>query len=176
MRDHLELYALGALSPEETAAFERAMRTDPELRREVEEFRRASDQFVHAAPEAEPPASLRVRVVRRARRGLTVVRHDNADWVPTGVPGVEVCVLHRDDESDQQTVLVRMEPGAAYPCHRHAGAEECYVVSGDLKDGSLDMKAGDYSRFEEGTEHGPLSTKGGCTLLVTASIHNELVD
>jgi len=37
------------------------------------------------------------------------------------------------------------------------------------------MKAGDYSRFEGGSEHGPLSTREGCLLLVMHSTRDELV-
>ena len=50
----------------------------------------------------------------------------------------------------RQTVLLRAAPGAEHSCHRHSGVEQCYVIVGDLLDGDVEMRAGDYSRFESG--------------------------
>ena len=39
--------------------------------------------------------------------------------------------LYVDEAAVMVTMLVRMAPGARYPSHRHAAAEECFVLSGD---------------------------------------------
>ena len=59
--------------------------------------------------------------------------------------------------------------------HVHHGSEECLVLEGDVADGDLEMTAGDYVRFEEGTQHGPLRTRGGNLLLIVSSLHDEIV-
>ena len=105
--------------------------------------------------------------------GFTLLRAGEDDWQPSGVEGVDVRLLYLDRTTERQTVLVRMQPGAVYPVHRHEGTEECYVIQGDLWDGDLCMETGDYVCFEPGTEHGPLSSERGCLLLVTASIHDK---
>ena len=74
------------------------------------------------------------------------------------------------------TMLVRMEKGTSYPSHRHAGPEECYVLAGDLEVGDqLEMHAGDYQRVERGSVHPPQTTREGCLLLITSSMHDELL-
>ena len=67
-----------------------------------------------------------------------------------------------------------MEAGAALPHHEHGGTEECYVVTGDLRDGDLLLKAGDYIRFERATRHKVVSPTG-CLLLVNSSLHDKTV-
>ncbi len=69
---------------------------------------------------------------------------------------------------------MRMDAGAKLPAHRHHGVEECFVVEGDLVDGDLVLRAGDYVRYDAGTVHSP-STRNGCLLFVTASLRDERV-
>lgn len=107
---------------------------------------------------------------------LFTLRADGSDWEATGVEGVWVRRLFADQQSQRMTALFRMEPGASYPQHTHAGAEECYVLQGDLHVGDLVLHAGDYQRAAEGSKHGIQSTEGGCLLLVTSSLHDEHED
>ena len=72
----------------------------------------------------------------------------------------------RFPENGRHTILLRLDAGASIPTHVHPGAEECFVVSGDLRDGDLDLGAGDYMRHDGGTEH-TISTENGCLLYVT---------
>ena len=97
-----------------------------------------------------------------------------ARWESTVYDGVEVRRLFVDEKADRVTMLVRMAPGASYPPHRHAGTEECYVLSGDLRvSDHLVMRAGDYQRAPAGSHHGVQSTENGCLLLVRCSLHDE---
>lgn len=64
MRDLAPGYALGALTPEETRAFEAALSTSPELQREVAEYREL--QALLAAQESRAPsAALKARLLER---------------------------------------------------------------------------------------------------------------
>jgi anti-sigma factor ChrR (cupin superfamily) len=73
-------------------------------------------------------------------------------------------------------MLVRMAAGTSYPGHRHARAEECLVVQGDLHVGDdLVMHAGDFQRAEPGSVHVPQWTERGCLLLVTSSVDDDLL-
>ncbi len=99
-----------------------------------------------------------------------------ADFEPTGFPGVHVRRLAVDEDADRVTMLIRMEPGTSYPAHVHGGAEECFVLEGDLEIGAeLEMRAGDFQRMERGSRHPVQSTRGGCLLLLTSSRHDELL-
>jgi anti-sigma-K factor RskA len=62
-------YALDALDGEERAAFETHLAGCALCRAEVASFREVAARLAAAAPPTEPPAGLRARVLREARRG-----------------------------------------------------------------------------------------------------------
>jgi anti-sigma factor ChrR (cupin superfamily) len=69
-----------------------------------------------------------------------------------------------------------MAPGTSYPAHRHGGAEECFVLEGDLRVGAdLHMRAGDFQRAEEGSVHPDQTTDHGCVLLIVSSTADEIL-
>lgn len=100
---------------------------------------------------------------------------DEGGFEATDVPGIEAKRLFVDRENDRVTMLVRMQPGSAYPRHVHADFEECFVLAGDLSVGTHRMKAGDYQRAETGSLHAVQSTEKGCMLLLVSSLHDELI-
>jgi len=195
--DQVVPYGLGDLAAEESRAFERHLETCPDCRREWERFPESVEPLLAAAPRAEPPAHLlddlmaRVRGKRPAeglsvqpwRRwssnapasGLLFVGAAESAWEPTSIPGIESRRLFADPASDRTTMLVRMAPGTAYPGHRHAGFEECYVLEGDLTVGERVMRTGDYQYAPPGTVHPVQSTEGGCVLLLSSSLSDEMV-
>lgn len=61
-------YALGALDAEERARFEVHLATCAECRAEVQSLREVAGLLAESAPAATPPATLRERVLREARR------------------------------------------------------------------------------------------------------------
>ena len=67
------------------------------------------------------------------------------------------------------TMLLRGEPGATYPAHRHTGAEECYVIRGSLVIEGRLLRAGDFHHAEGGSHHGPLRTDEGVEVLLVAA-------
>jgi quercetin dioxygenase-like cupin family protein len=108
--------------------------------------------------------------------GLTVVRSSEGDWQATGVEGVRVKHLFSDAARRYVTMLVRMDPGAAYPSHVHGGAEECFVLEGELEVAGTQLREGDYQRAEHGSLHGVQATRDGCLLLIVSSQDDELID
>jgi anti-sigma factor ChrR (cupin superfamily) len=92
------------------------------------------------------------------------------------IPGVRAKRLYVDPQHDTVTMLIRMDPGASYLPHRHAGPEQCFVLEGDLRDGELVVRAGDFQCAAEGTVHGSQQTESGCLLLIVSSLRDELLD
>jgi hypothetical protein len=45
------------------------------------------------------------------------VRGEELPWGDSGLPGVTMKVLHKDESSGAMTVLTRMEPGSTIPAH-----------------------------------------------------------
>ena len=62
--------------------------------------------------------------------------------------------------------IYRMEPGTTTVAHTHHGAEEFFLIEGDLTDhDGYAYKPGDIVCLADGTRHHS-STKNGCTLVV----------
>ncbi len=173
--DRAALYLLGGMRAGEASDFEQHLRVCPLCRKEISALRPLVDDLVLAGPEVEPPAGLRERVLAEARgKSFTLLAEAERAWLPAGVPGVELCQLWLDAPNERQTILIRMEAGSTLPHHEHGGTEECYVITGDLRDGDLLLGAGDYIRFERATRHKVFSPTG-CLLLVNSSLHDKTV-
>lgn len=157
----------------------------PSLWNRVVERVRRSDPRIQ--PDEAPPASVNAPNSTQVWKGWAndapravpdftfLAAGDGSDFEPTAVAGIEARKLFVDAEGDRVTMMVRMRPGAAYPPHVHAAAEECFVLSGDLTVGSVKMRAGDYQRAAVGSTHGVQSTENGCVLLLVSSLHDELL-
>ncbi|MGB3316706.1 MAG: cupin domain-containing protein [Albidovulum sp.] len=102
----------------------------------------------------------------------TLTRFDTAEFVPMATFGGSdgAMLWHNisfDAESGTGSYLLVMAPGASSAPHRHRGAEEFYVLEGELVDfDGHAYGAGDFVRLEPGTAHSSLSPTG-CKLLVT---------
>ena len=90
-------------------------------------------------------------------------------------PGVRYKVLRHHPERRGITLLLRFEPGADYPAHRHPEGEEYYVLEGSLDDGGRTYGAHTYVYHPPGSVHRPVSPDG-CVLLVLLPAHIEVVD
>ena len=174
-RERAELYVLGGMPEAEVSKFEAHLQSCEPCRAEVSALHTIAGGILLSAPEADPPPALRERILERIhRKPFTVIPTDERRWFPAGMPGVEACVLWIDGASERHTTLIRMQAGTSLPLHMHASSEECYVTEGDLSDGDLRLRAGDYIRFEGGTTH-TVHTEEGCVLLVGASMHDRFV-
>lgn len=131
-----------------------------------------------ATPPPAPPAPASIQVWNRwpatDSRFYTLAADDGA-WQDTAIAGIQARVLRVDEQRDEVTMLVRMAAGTAYPSHRHGGDEQCYVLQGDLQVEELQMHAGDYQFAPAGSIHGVQRTRGGCTLLLVSSRHDEIL-
>ena len=174
-RDRAALYVLGGLPQAEVSPFLTHLEVCEACNNEVSALHSIAADLVLAAPEADPPSALKDRVMERARdKSCTLIPEAERPWQASGVPGVEICQLWLDATNERHTTLIRMQGGTSLPAHLHGDTEECYVVQGDLHDRGIDLRAGDYVRFEAGTSH-TVSTDEGCILLVVASLHDQLV-
>ena len=109
--------------------------------------------------------------------GISVTRTEALEWRPfPRATGVSIKVLHRDYEARTYTALVYLAPGAEMPRHRHAAAEDLYVVEGTLDLGDVQIEAGDYSHADAGSIHDVARTSEGCTLLLIGSEQDEILD
>jgi anti-sigma factor ChrR (cupin superfamily) len=86
-------------------------------------------------------------------------------WVNAG-PGVEVKVLRTNAERNDQTVLIRMQPGSEVVGHRHTQEEECLVLEGEVFIGEHRLGQGDMHVARPGVVHAPIHAPHGALLMI----------
>lgn len=170
------LYALGALDPDQAAAYEAHLAEGClSCRAEVRTFVAATRLLGHAAPQERVAPEVRGRLFARLRADWTVVRSTDGPWEAVG-SGMTVRRLFRDPASQRVTALGRMEPGASHRSDRRADPEELYLLEGDLTVAGEFLRAGDFCAAPGGTIHTAISSQRGCVFLVHGSDPDELLD
>jgi quercetin dioxygenase-like cupin family protein len=77
-------------------------------------------------------------------------------WQPGPYPGVELLVLHKNQETGGVTVLRKFHAGATIPAHVHAQANEfAYVLSGQWEEEGVLYITGSFFFAPRGQRHGP---------------------
>jgi anti-sigma factor ChrR (cupin superfamily) len=188
-------YAAGVLPPDEAAAIE--SRLDVGDRLLADEIASYGSVLTALAEEAEPVApspTTRQRLLEqiagtrpggeqqasgndRAEEtpaGIVIRRSELRNWVETGIPGIQECLLHQDLLQKVQTRLIRLAPGTTIPAHPHPGVEECFLLEGDIHTYGRHLHAGDYMVAPPGTFHPPCRTTNGCVMLVRVMRNAEL--
>jgi quercetin dioxygenase-like cupin family protein len=165
------LYALGALPAGEAEQFRRRVEAGCALcQTMLADCRQAVDLLPLAAPEVEPPPSLRARLLERItgeRRPAAaigegiLVRADETAWVDAPAPGVQYRLLQ-----GKQTMLVRMAPDTWLPEHDHQFNEQCLVLEGSVRSDGVTAYAGDYVFMPAGSHHAALYSETGATFLI----------
>jgi quercetin dioxygenase-like cupin family protein len=60
--------------------------------------------------------------------GSTYVKLSEMDWKPTRFEKVSIKVLYEDPERGEMTCLLKLEPGAHIPFHKHPEIEQTLVL------------------------------------------------
>ena len=176
------LDAAGALSPEEERAFDDALTNAPvDVRAEVAACRDAAVAIAEGwSGDSEPSAAVRDRLLARIGETLPPVPRGFAfrfaaddDWLAHPVPGIRMKVLAANRERGYTVLLLDVAAGARFPAHHHAGAEECFVISGSLFSCGRRISAGDFLHADPDTDHGELWTDEGCQVLLVVPPEDE---
>ena len=163
--------AIGALDPDERRDLEaRLAALPPHLRAEVAALYDASVEIAASVPDETPSPHVReallARIAAPANHTITAAE---GTWVESAVRGVRMKILAIDRARDRVTMLLKGEPGARYPAHRHSGPEECYVISGSLNIEGRILRAGDFHHAEGDSDHGEAWSDEGMEVLLVAS-------
>jgi putative transcriptional regulator len=168
--------AIGALDPDERRDLEYRLAVLPaEVRAEVARLYDAAVEIAATLPGEAPSPKVRAALLARiARPSNHTIPSSDEGWVPTPVRGISMKILALDWPRDRVTMLLRGEPGAIYPAHRHTGPEECYVIQGSVViDGKL-LRAGDFHHAEIDSDHGEIHTTDGVEVLLVAAASDYL--
>ena len=180
LRDTAALYSAGVLEPERAAEFGQHLQSGCEAcASEVRAFEETAAQLAFSLSGRKPPAGLRDRLMGRIASHVepsrVLVRARERAWEPSGVPGVATRQLFVDQATGNVTSLVKLDPGAVYPAHRHFGHEHCYVLEGDLVFHDHVLQPGDYEVAMASTAHSTVTSTQGCLLLIINNQRDELL-
>jgi len=77
-------------------------------------------------------------------------------WQPGPYPGVELMLLHKNDQTGGVTVLRKFHAGMTIPAHIHPEANESvYVLSGEWEEAGVTHTTGAFFFAPRGSTHGP---------------------
>ena len=62
--------------------------------------------------------------------GSTYIKPAQMDWKPTRFEKISIKVLYEDAEKGEMTCLLKLEPGAYVPFHKHPEIEQSFVLEG----------------------------------------------
>jgi len=98
--------------------------------------------------------------------GSTYVKPSELDWKPTRFEKVSIKVLFEDPASGEMTCLLKLEPGAHIPFHKHPAIEQTLVLEGSIEDHDGVATAGDYVWRKPGSLHDNTSPGGAVLFAV----------
>jgi len=97
------------------------------------------------------------------------VRTSDIAWTPLdepGVTGIYTKTLRYDHATGRPpTFLIKFDPGASYPAHKHPAGEEVFVLEGSILFGDTLLHAGDYLYTAPGSAH-TVKSHDGCVAFV----------
>ncbi|MEJ8848104.1 cupin domain-containing protein [Variovorax rhizosphaerae] len=96
--------------------------------------------------------------------GSVYVDPSQLEWQPSQFPKIQMMVLYRDDAVGEMTVLLKWEPGAVLPFHKHPEIEQSFVLEGSFYDHDGICRAGQFVYRVPGSMHETRSDEG-CLLL-----------
>jgi quercetin dioxygenase-like cupin family protein len=187
--------AAGALDADERRELEaRVAALSPAQQAEVARLYDVSLALALAAPQLEPPARVRSQlmaviqadavggdavgdvVAGPAKPSNYTLLAGEGQWNETPFPGITMKILAIEPARNLVTMLLKGEPGARYPSHRHSAGEECYVISGSVVIEGRVLRAGDFHHAEADTDHGEIFTTEGTEVLLIGAVSDYLPD
>ena len=98
--------------------------------------------------------------------GSTYVKPSEMNWQPTRFEKVSIKVLYEDPERGEMPCLLKLEPGAYIPFHKHPEIEQTLVLEGSVEDHDGMATAGDYVWRKPGSLHDNRSPGGAVLFAV----------
>lgn len=174
-------YAMQTLPAGEVGAVEAHIFSCPHCQRELEGLRPVIDSFVAWPTDVLRPVSpLQARLAQRiaAETGTDPVLPPVRQWSEPEweqvAPGIRCKLLATDAQRHRISMLVHLDPGAAYPPHTHAGVEELHLLDGELWIDERKLYPGDYNRGEPGEGDQRVWSETGCTCILITSTKDVL--
>ena len=104
--------------------------------------------------------------------GYSFLLDAEGEWRELPTKGTRIKELTCSRDSRMATFILEMDPGSRLLSHHHHGAEEAFVLHGDLRMRGRTLHAGDHMRAEAGTKHEDLYSEQGCRALIITALEN----
>ena len=98
--------------------------------------------------------------------GSTYINPNEMEWKPSQFEGIQIKVLYENKAEGELTCLLKWEPGATLPFHKHPEIEQSFVLEGSFYDHDGICKAGEYVWRRPGSFHQTHSDEGAVLLAV----------
>jgi anti-sigma factor ChrR (cupin superfamily) len=85
---------------------------------------------------------------------------------PTQFEGISIKVLYEDKAKGAMTCLLKWEPGATLPMHKHPEIEQTWVLEGSFYDHDGICRAGEFVWRHTGSFHQTHSDEGAVILAI----------
>ena len=175
--DLAAFYALGTLESEDARHAANLAANDEEFAAEARSFQDVVTGLGLLCPSPQPRPAIRKRlmdITRAVPKGLEALVPTGAlPWRPSPFPGVSAKRLF-EDPSGNVSWLVKLDPGATYPRHKHTTFEHCLVLEGEVRFDEYILKAGDYEVAGPNTDHSSFFSPQGAILFIIANKHDEI--
>ena len=177
----VSLLAIGALPADEKVAMERHVVSCRVCHQELEALRPATESLAFWPTDiSRPTPPLWDQLAQRiaSETGADPVpaafeREPQPEWEEAG-SGISYQLLATDTERGRVSMLVRLEPGAAYPPHTHADSEELHLLQGELWIDDRKLYPGDFNQAQAGTSDHRVWSETGCTCVLITSFRDVL--
>ncbi len=105
-------------------------------------------------------------MVEPTKNGSNYIDPKSIDWAPSQFEGIQIKVLYEDKEKGEMTCLLKWEPGASLPMHKHPEIEQSFVLEGSFYDHDGICRAGEYVWRKPGSFHETHSDEGAVLLAI----------
>jgi anti-sigma factor ChrR (cupin superfamily) len=105
-------------------------------------------------------------MVEPTKNASTYIDPKKIDWSPSQFEGIQIKVLYEDKAKGEMTCLLKWEPGATLPMHKHPEIEQSFVLEGSFYDHDGVCRAGEYVWRKSGSFHETHSDEGAVLLAV----------
>lgn len=111
-------------------------------------------------------APRRAPKVQPTINGSTYVKPQDMPWTKTQFDKVWIKVLYEDKAKGEMTCLIKLDPGAHLPMHKHPELEQAFVLEGSMADHDGTCSAGEYVWRKAGSFHENASETGAVVLAI----------
>lgn len=123
-----------------------------------------ASNIIPTIPAPEVAMRIKTKLMQRAQADVhQFVFANQGEW-KTVFAGVQIKLLHKAGK--HKAFLLKLAANTSIPAHAHAHDEESFVLQGNVTIEGIMCHVGDYHYALAGSEHQPITTVEGCTLLI----------